>query len=130
MDRETLIRQWLIDLRGGEFKQGRGALASGDRRCCLGVLCETYIRLGGELRKVKVLDGLQTSYDRHTGNLPDVVRAAAGLSVATAEDLVHLNDEKKWSFSQIADWVTLRRDQDTVPLNDTEFSPRSDENEQ
>lgn len=35
--------KWLKALRSGEYKQGRGSLQkSGNRFCCLGVLCDLY----------------------------------------------------------------------------------------
>lgn len=37
---KEIARKWVDALRSGEYKQTRGRLRSGDRFCCLGVLCE------------------------------------------------------------------------------------------
>lgn len=33
---------WVQALRSGKYKQGQGALRTGDAYCCLGVLCDLY----------------------------------------------------------------------------------------
>lgn len=37
-------RLWVEALRSGEYQQGRNALRADDRFCCLGVLCDVYIK--------------------------------------------------------------------------------------
>ena len=40
-------REWVAALRSGKYKQGKGALSTEDRFCCLGVACEIS-KLTGE----------------------------------------------------------------------------------
>lgn len=47
MDKETFVKEWVADLRSGKFKQGEGQLVTPEGSyCCLGVACETAVRLG------------------------------------------------------------------------------------
>ena len=61
---------WVEALRSGKFKQGKGALLTGEGYCCLGVACALYQEAGNRLA-AKVFDG---------GWLPDVVKIWLGLS--------------------------------------------------
>lgn len=40
-------REWVRDLRSGEFPQGKRQLQSSEGFCCLGVACKTYERVTG-----------------------------------------------------------------------------------
>lgn len=51
MDRSTFVKEWISDLRSGKFSQCQGSLKVDNfdgtvGYCCLGVACETAIRLG------------------------------------------------------------------------------------
>lgn len=37
-------QKWISALRSGEYKQGTGRLKREDEYCCLGVLCDLYIK--------------------------------------------------------------------------------------
>ena len=39
MNAETKAK-WLVALRSGKYQQGQGYLRTGDKYCCLGVLCD------------------------------------------------------------------------------------------
>lgn len=100
MDQKIKDR-WVEALRSGEYEQGRGALKSGDRFCCLGVLCDLFVK-----------DGLGTwgqDLFGSNGYLPPVVVAWAGLrNKSPAVDsltLTCLNDTFKTNFTQIADLI-------------------------
>ncbi|HEY4832468.1 MAG TPA: hypothetical protein VIH61_07925, partial [Waddliaceae bacterium] len=44
---KKIKKQWLKELRSGEWVQGRGKLMDNqDRACCLGVLCDIAVREG------------------------------------------------------------------------------------
>lgn len=83
------IRQWIADLRSGEFAQAREVLyreadtAYDEGYCCLGVLAKRL----GTLKRVK----------------DDVVLHKNILG--RESELITLNDEKRFSFPQIADWI-------------------------
>lgn len=38
--------EWVNRLRSGEYEQGRSRLRTGDKYCCLGVLCEIAVENG------------------------------------------------------------------------------------
>lgn len=38
--KKEVAMKWVAALRSGKFKQGHGVLHSGDKFCCLGVLCD------------------------------------------------------------------------------------------
>ena len=123
MNSSNLIRAWVADLRSGKYKRGFGRLGYIDdgSRCCLGVLCETYIRLGGKL--VVGSNSLGTAdcvtYNDCINNLPEEVRSAANLTshdgtmsndlmrlgtAAGRHSLTSLNDRGR-DFREIADII-------------------------
>ncbi len=44
---KRIKKLWLMALRSGKYKQGRKTLKLGDNYCCLGVLCDLYIKETG-----------------------------------------------------------------------------------
>jgi hypothetical protein len=81
--REEFLREWAADLRSGRYTQGKSTLSrfTGERRfCCLGVACETGVRLG-LLDRVEVRGDGRFGYFPRGGNsgnpeylvLPDVL---------------------------------------------------------
>ena len=48
--RKDLKKKWIEALRSGRFKQGKNALKTNDKHCCLGVLCEVVITEAGIFR--------------------------------------------------------------------------------
>lgn len=50
MDQQVKTK-WLTALRSGEYKQGLGALNAGGEFCCLGVLCDLYVKEKPETAK-------------------------------------------------------------------------------
>lgn len=51
LEKQTQVRKdWVAALRSGEYKQGKGLLRrpgkTGDKFCCLGVLCEMAVKAG------------------------------------------------------------------------------------
>lgn len=102
--------RWLDALRSGHYKQARGALAKdkiGDpcrvnnaaSLCCIGVLGRIE-NIDGELTG-DVLDGF-------TALEPEIaIENEYGESSTSGVGyvLAALNDEAKWNFNQIADWI-------------------------
>ena len=119
MNKDDLISEWISDLRGGKFKQRYHALADTvGGRCCLGVLCETYMRLGGELSITTDKGCGRVAYNGEKFRLPSEVFLAAGLNNADGTifsevpqepcSLSLINDYYRWSFTEIADWIQSR----------------------
>lgn len=116
------VKKWVKALRSGEFKQGKGYLASVDRKgsesyCCLGVACKLFQRENPEAIKVTKVDGVPfvngeniTEIIQFNGEnlyLPKEVRDWLGLKNRLGADgvggvnLSYLNDEGL-SFEGIA----------------------------
>lgn len=83
--------KWVDALRSGEFNQGRYALSSEGRYCCLGVAAMLMLPEGAEDR---------AAYDT------DVYEASDNwLKHEQIQELIDLNDDQKKDFDQIADWI-------------------------
>lgn len=101
---------WLEALRSGNYPQGIGALKEiklGEeiyRYCCLGVLCETIIAKGIMDIPVRAESNLVT-FDGVIGGLTSRLMDKVGLTRDAHGELVRLNDLKRLSFSEIADWI-------------------------
>ena len=47
---EQIKQNWIEALLSGEYEQGHDMLRNGDTYCCLGVLCDLYIKSHDDLR--------------------------------------------------------------------------------
>ena len=113
-----LQKKWIEALESGKYKQGTGYLCQKGpdgqfRYCCLGVLCETYNSshktnpIKKNLEITSIID-----YESQIGLLPDKVYRAAKLYSSGGmikkrgfNNLMILNDIRKWSFKQIASFI-------------------------
>lgn len=77
---QAIKDQWLLALRGEEFRQGKYKLRSSDGLCCMGVLCVLHSRATGQkfLQDSILHDGFM--YLGETTILPEQVMLWAGLS--------------------------------------------------
>lgn len=121
MVNKQVIRQWVADLRSGEYQQGRGGLCviQGDDRwfCCLGVLMEQAVKAGVQRPRVDYLSGSYPVDDYPSGersSLTEVVASWSGLGVSDPKvdfgdnehiNLSFANDSLGLTFSQIADAI-------------------------
>lgn len=127
-DQKALVRDWVADLRSGEYKQAKGVLCrlnpdgSVYGHCCLGVLQERAIKNGivSPLIRDSAPNSARTYIDRH-GNtytamlMLEVTRAAGVFDVRVSlidpddvderHELTELNDTYGWTFEQIADAI-------------------------
>ncbi len=112
--------KWLKALRSGNYKQGKSVLHSAGKRdgnhkyCCLGVLCDLYLKENKQKwtefpddRLGKVFSVSKTSDD--TAVLSGKVKRWAGLkesnpTVLDYHSLAGINDDG-YSFKQIADII-------------------------
>lgn len=127
--KKNIANKWVEALESGNYQQVDGQLKSkvNDKQCgycCLGVLCDLYIKETGKGKWQKAADG---SHDRKfVGNksesavLPKEVMQWAGIKSAEGElkvpvsygilgdesnqanSLVSLNDDARFKFKQIA----------------------------
>lgn len=96
--------QWIAKLRSGEYTQGTGSLRdSGNKYCCLGVLCEVAVEDGLIPEGTLIENGEYYGYDEHASFLPTSV--ASVYNVGETHELIRLNDQEKWSFEKIADYI-------------------------
>lgn len=113
-------KKWVEALRSGEFKQATGHLRTQSGHCCMGVLCELFMREGGSLH-VENCGGISgaTFFDNDATLLPKKVQRWAGLKdwkgrfltntpdngdVKTADCLTAINDRGA-TFAEIADLI-------------------------
>lgn len=125
--------RWIAALRSGEYKQGQEFLRARryervdadncpiyeERFCCLGVLCDLYIKevdVPEEFVKGYQVGSPYYTYDGHSGVLPDAVQEWAELDSDVGEfrinddgfskfqQLTKLNDKGK-TFEEIADVI-------------------------
>lgn len=101
-DLDEFRKEWIVALRSGEYKQGRGYLHQEDRFCCLGVACDLLVKRGlvtekrdvGEVTYYGIPDSTsQGSY------LPIGIRDL--LKIPHQSAIAGLNDDVK-SFDYIA----------------------------
>ena len=115
------IKEWIKDLRSGQYKQSTGVLKKEEGYCCLGVACETYKKLTG--RGVWengdfVIYGIDDSYieDRNSAVLPEVVRNFFGFKENNPflffnifnRSCTTCNDKFLYDFNLIADLIEKR----------------------
>ncbi len=108
--KKKLKKKWVKALRSGEFEQTTGRLhrptpLGGDSFCCLGVLCE--------VSNAKVDDHPVTGERYYLSS--DNSEAFTGLTeemltkwkipAEQQNTLIDLNDSKKKSFAEIADYI-------------------------
>lgn len=116
--KQVTREQWTTALRSGEYNQCFGVLHSSSRNayCCLGVLA---VLAGGEHNRALatgiLFEDLETPDDRH---LPLEVTKMVNISHYTEFELIRLNDRKKLTFEQIADYI------DNLPPDPVELPPR------
>lgn len=103
---KEFAQKWIEALRSGEYVQGREKLYSSKHGsyCCLGVCCKLvgfedfgeahYIQEGDFYYNLKrIPNGIPTELIGTVGN-NDLIR-----------NLVALNDDDKYTFPEIADWI-------------------------
>jgi hypothetical protein len=96
--------KWVAALRSGEYKQGTGSLRNSQNEyCCLGVLCEVAVEEGLIPPATLLGEGDYYGYNEHISFLPSSL--SKGFNLHQTHDLIRLNDEEKWSFANIADYI-------------------------
>jgi hypothetical protein len=105
--------KWLEALRSGEYTQTTHSLKSGDKFCCLGVLCDLHAKETGEAWQLmpipkwwKNCPEFSTYFGVQT-QPPIEVTQWAGFekSGVLYETLIDMNDGQGKSFSEIADYI-------------------------
>lgn len=114
---KEIAKQWCAALRSGEYKQGQYSLnnVSKNTYCCLGVLCDLYIKSGGNLRLSLHDNGITRAYDGCTGMPPSSVMDWAGMRTPhgmynTPDDNLVADNDSGLSFDKIADIIEAQVD--------------------
>ena len=103
--------KWIAALRSGEYVQGKKVLRNGkDEFCCLGVLCDLFVKEGKLEEPVQTMSG--HTYEGAIVILPESVALTAGLSSCEgfyesrrrSRNLMYDNDSGK-TFLEIADII-------------------------
>jgi hypothetical protein len=118
---KTKIKQkWVKALRSGEYSQGKFKLYDGINYCCLGVLCQLYLKeIDGtwDILDKPSWDGISDKYhiNGESELLPGAVMDWAELNSGNGDPLVNLdldanslaglNDSLNYTFSEIADLI-------------------------
>ena len=104
--------QWIEALRSGEYKQTKGELRTPNGYCCLGVLTDLYLKKHNDEWEYNERCNQYLYLDCRFG-LPEEVMVWADLYESdpyvytddTDHTLAHYNDNKDYSFEQIADLI-------------------------
>lgn len=127
--KKEIAERWVEALRSGEYNQGEACLRNNSNFCCLGVLCDLYVKDGHGHWEGKFGE---KELDLHSATLPSTVIDWAGMKDSdgyitpkynddTQITLWHLNDgipreglivgeeksELKLSFDEIADIIQM-----------------------
>ena len=107
---------WLAALRSNAYAQGIGRLHVEDKFCCLGVACEIF--------QDQLLDGIHlrgttTLYDDSSSHAPPAIQEHLALRTSMGDALygssypalTAMNDQRGYSFTEIADAITLNPEQ-------------------
>jgi hypothetical protein len=101
----TVTQKWVKALRSGEYKQGKGHLRNSDNTfCCLGVLCDLYIKETGNGQWVGGMGYYQflpPEGGLKYALLPEVVQKWAGLD--SIDPCVKPPDERPRALSSLND---------------------------
>jgi hypothetical protein len=102
----SIKAKWIAALRGGLYKQGKGALRDKRNRCCcLGVLCDQVAP--GSWKK-KGFFWSATGNWEHKGDwgiISDGLARKVGLTPIEVQNLIGMNDYDGLTFKQIADVI-------------------------
>jgi len=99
---------WVAALRSGKYPQTTGKLQNRDRNslpdgfCCLGVFCE----ING-IAYVVNQDSLLPSAARRLFDFSQTTLVAKETSLYIDTALMEMNDSKKKTFAEIADWIEV-----------------------
>ncbi len=99
----TPKQQWIDELLSGNYKQAQGILREGNTFCCLGVLCDLYIKDHPDESNWKENDSFNSEIDKDSCSyLPTTsVYKWVEITATIANELSDMNDRGK-TFEEIA----------------------------
>ena len=101
-------QKWVSALRSGDYQQTKGRLRKEDKFCCLGVLCDLYIK-ENQLEWELVNNGNYYEFQYKVADLPPSVVGWSGIPSHNLMDIsertfAELNDSGS-TFNEIADVI-------------------------
>lgn len=107
-----LKKQWLADLRSGNYRQWKRRLCKPTSKsskvayCCLGVLCRSIQKL--DAFPIEFKDGeLIYNNDKFDTELPENLRKEIGITKKGHYHLISMNDSYTKNFKEIADFIEI-----------------------
>jgi hypothetical protein len=98
-----LQQAWIDALRSGKYEQTERRLRLADRFCCLGVLCDLQPNANW-VKETLSVDSIQIySFEGAVSTPTDSLLAQ--YKITSAYEFTHLNDNKNYTFNEIADAV-------------------------
>ena len=104
MMNKKIKAKWLTALKSGDYRQGRMELKNGPEFCCLGVLCDLYIKETGKGEWEDSTFASVEDFDHEDENLPNGVREWAELP--SCDPQVTIGDGQKVNISRANDGYT------------------------
>ena len=105
--KETIRQQWVQALRSSEYTQARFNLRTNEGYCCLGVLCDLYVKETDNewtVYRTETKDEIPYTYYRVDGEscvLPDCVVKWSGLD--DQNPCINLHEDDKTTFADLND---------------------------
>lgn len=96
--------EWIKRLRSGGIPQGTEYLAEGEKRCCLGVLCDIAVEAGVATRGIQMKH--MGAYSAGPGHHPEIrllpikVSRWAGLSSVDPAICVRSHDDEDYDYEE------------------------------
>ena len=116
--KKSIAKIWVEALKSGEYKQGTEYLCADGQYCCLGVLCDLYVKNVDEdlpiVEKFKGESEVMITYYNHDSEvLPDVVQEWAGMATDTGkylsdtlcESSLAIDNDNGATFEELADVI-------------------------
>lgn len=103
-------RLWINSLRSGEYKQIQGCLKDEYGYCCLGVLCDLFLKFNNEQESSWVDHNFVVDSERGDSVLLDTVQNWAELNsgdpiIGNNLKAIEANDVSELSFEEIANLI-------------------------
>lgn len=113
MMKQEVKKKWIKALRSGEYKQTRERLKDNKGYCCLGVLCDLFVKENPKFSWVENKPGefylADSGYYLSGVQLPRVVQDWAGLESSNPSvkgtNLIFANDKTEFSFKSISELI-------------------------
>jgi hypothetical protein len=98
--------KWLKALRSGRYKQIPGRLQNSQGNCCLGILCRVQ-KIPHKVFESSTDFGVFDGDNKYLKLIPSALYRS-NKHTNFCQKLIDLNDDKEFSFKEIADYIEKR----------------------